>query len=240
MNNNMNEQPAARLVSVEDVNRLLQCLNKSYGAVLMSIRNANAKGACSADVVNSVLRTIERTVISRWAAEIFPDCFSDVHPDVLATPKVGKAAHGSLNPDFDSRAIQQRVADAEGFLSPELALANLLASSKDVIDDYIDRFAEDVYDKDDVDEDDEEPVVVANGNPMALSDKDFVTYVEQKLLEADDLTLWTDEMEHGWLLIHGTDGVRDPEIAAGRKALRDSIEVLDAIRDRVQRTCNLV
>lgn len=241
MKNTMTAQPAARLVSVEDVNRLLQFLSEACGAVRQSIRSASAEDDCREDVVETVLRTIERTVISRWAAEIFPDCFSGVHPDAFAAPSnEGDAVFAAPALDFDSRSVQQRYAEAKGFLTPELALAYLLASCKDVIDDYIDRFAEDVYDEDDIDEDDEEPVVVANGNPMALDDEDFVTYVGQKLLEAEDLTLWETAMDNGWGLIHGTDGVRDPEIAAGRKALRDSIETLGAIHDRVQMKCDLM
>ena len=78
--------------------------------------------------------------------------------------------------------------DGELFLTPELALLYLLASSQEVVDDFADSFSEDVCGTAD-------SIVFAGGNPMALDDANFIRFVNQKNVMADEVDLWDKAVE---------------------------------------------
>lgn len=111
----------------------------------------------------------------------------------------------------------------------EEALLAIIGDAWAECDDYVGRFCEDVDD----DEDDEE-MIRAAGKPMALNRQDFAAFVGQKLLEWEDVTLWTEALDRGWVIFNAVRGVVDPAVVEARLKLAEALEKLESIRNRVQ------
>lgn len=122
---------------------------------------------------------------------------------------------------------------AAGVQSAEEALLTLMRERTLIIDTALAEFCRDVFDEGDKGFDGEENPVVAHGDPMALSDEDFIRYADQKFVEWEELDSWAENEDRGREIIRAVCAVGLPAVVEARLGLEAKLEKLGALRRRI-------